>query len=44
MTETDEESCFGDPLGCAERVFWFVVMFGAIKDVSGVKVGHYPDS
>ena len=43
MTETDKESWSDNPLGYAERVFGFMVMYDGITDVSGVKVGHYTD-
>jgi L-aminopeptidase/D-esterase-like protein len=43
VTETDKRSCLNNPLGYAERVFKFMVMYSAITDVSGIKVGHYTD-
>jgi L-aminopeptidase/D-esterase-like protein len=43
VTETDNRSCSGDPLGITERVFYFVAMYSAITDVKGLKVGHYTD-
>ena len=43
MTETDTKSRFDNPLGYAERVFSLMVMFGALTDVPGIKVGHYTD-
>jgi L-aminopeptidase/D-esterase-like protein len=43
VTETDNRSCLKNPLGYAERVFWFMAMYSAITDVSGIKVGHYTD-
>jgi L-aminopeptidase/D-esterase-like protein len=43
LTETDNSNCSNEPLGYAGRVFYFLVMYSSITDVSGVKVGHYTD-
>lgn len=42
-TETDKESCSGNPLGCAERVFSFVAMLGGISDAPGTKCDRYAE-
>jgi L-aminopeptidase/D-esterase-like protein len=44
VTETDGKGCCDNPLGYAEGVFGFIVMCGAIRDVAGVKMGHYSDN
>jgi hypothetical protein len=43
VTETDNKSCLNNPLGCGERVFEFLAMFGAITDLLRPKVGDYID-
>lgn len=43
MTETDNRSCLKNPLGCGERVFEFLAMFGATTDLLRPKVGNHID-